>query len=73
MDEYFGMKVGDEITFRSPTRSGSRKATRKITGFRDYGAVTVTKYHGWTDFAVKLDEIISHKGNTFYFYEETPE
>ena len=72
MDEYFGMKVGDEITFRSPTRSGSRKATRKVTGFRDYGAVTVTRFHGWKDFAVKLEEIISHKGAALEIKEATP-
>ena len=58
-DTYFGISIGDEITFRSPTRSGTRKATRKVTGFRAYGAVTVTQYHGWKNFAVKLDEIIS--------------
>lgn len=58
------INVGDEIVFKSPTRSGYRKAKRKITGFRDYGpdvakCATVTQYHGWKDFAVKLDEIIS--------------
>ena len=61
--EFFGITIGDTITFRSPTRSGNRKATRKVIGFDNYGfgryGVLVTSYSGWTGFAVKLDEIIS--------------
>ena len=67
METLLNMKIGDYITFKSPTRSGTKKATRKITGFRDYGdfdkAVLVTQYHGWKKFAVRLDEIISVNSN----------
>lgn len=67
MERFLNMKIGDYITFKSPTRSGNRKATRKITGFREYDefdtVVLVTQYHGWKDFAVKPYEIISVHAN----------
>ncbi len=53
------VQVGDLITFLSHTRSGSRKAARRVT--KVYGpdqSVCVTKYHGWKNFRVRRDEII---------------
>lgn len=51
------VNVGDEIEFKSATRSHCRKAIRKVTACQD-GRVTVTKYHTWTNFAVRENEII---------------
>ena len=57
------LKVGDDLTFRAPGRSGRRKATRKVSGFRrtDSGviyAVNVKQYGGRIDFPVRPREII---------------
>ena len=50
-------KIGDTIVFKSPTRDGTRKAIRKING--TYGGKYPTvRYNGWSNFAVKLNEII---------------
>lgn len=51
--------IGDRITFRAVTRSGAAKATRTVTGVKRSGRVTVTRYHGWANFLVRADEIIS--------------
>ena len=58
------IKTGDLVTFRSATRSHCRKAVRAVTGFRWNESrmshdVTVTRYHGWKDFVVHCDEILS--------------
>lgn len=57
------LEVGDDLTFKAACRSGCRKATRKVSGFRrdDLGvifAVNVKSYQGWTDFAVLRREVI---------------
>ena len=60
------IKIGDLITFRSPTRSGTTKAKRKVTAFwtdhsRGSKGVHVTKFHGWNDFVVFEHEILEHE------------
>ena len=60
------IKIGDLITFRSPTRSGTTKAKRKGTAFwtdhsRGSKGVHVTKFHGWNDFVVFEHEILEHE------------
>lgn len=52
------IKVGDRITFKSPTRYSFRKATRVVNGFL-WGRPTV-RFGGWADFAVRPWEIIEH-------------
>jgi len=54
---------GDTITFKSMVRSGNIKAVRKVTGHytlegKNTGQVSVTKFHGWTDFIVRPHEIL---------------
>lgn len=57
------MHVGDLLTFKAATRDSYRKATRKITGFDNYGRPLV-RYAGWSDFIVQPCEIVSvSKGN----------
>lgn len=60
------IKIGDLITFRSPTRSGNIKARRKVTAFwtdhsRGSKGVHVTKFHGWDNFVVFEHEILEHE------------
>lgn len=52
------MQIGDLLTFKAATRSHYRKATRPIRGFDKLGRPMVA-YHGYRDFVVQLDEIIS--------------
>lgn len=57
------INIGDRLTFKSPTRSGARKATRLVSGFADYPepwgeCVTVNRFEGWSNFVVKQSEII---------------
>jgi hypothetical protein len=59
MFEETPIKVGDRITFRSPTRAyGNAKATRVVTGF--WRGEPTVRYHGWGDFIVHNREIIDH-------------
>lgn len=52
------MHGGDLLTFKAATRCDYKKATRKITGFDNYGRPLV-RYAGWADFIVQPKEIIS--------------
>lgn len=54
------MRVGDLLTFKAATRCSYAKATRKITGFDEYGRPLV-RYAGWHGFIVQPREIISCK------------
>jgi hypothetical protein len=51
------IKVGDYVTFKAATRTHYRKATRKVVGLSESGPRV--GYHGWPDFIVRWDEIIS--------------
>jgi hypothetical protein len=57
-DQLMQITVGCYVTFKSPTRDGCRKATRKVTGFDSVGRALVA-YRGYRDFVVKDSEIIS--------------
>lgn len=54
------VEVGDRIVFKSPTRSGTTKAERKVNGFWMNGFPTV-RFQGWGDFVVKPSEILEVK------------
>lgn len=62
------IKVGDRITFRSPTRDGCRTATRVVNGFYagDTSLPTV-RYNGWAKFAVRQWEITLVNGELYTF------
>ena len=49
------IKIGDKITFKAPTRSHYRKATRVVSGI---SPLCVKKYHGWQNFIVQPHEVI---------------
>lgn len=51
------IKIGDSITFRAVTRGGSPKLTRVVNGF--WSGNPTVRAHGWPDFVVRHDEIIS--------------
>jgi hypothetical protein len=52
------MKPGDLLTFKSATRSHYKQATRVIVSV-DYLGRPCVRYHGWDNFVVHFDEIIS--------------
>jgi hypothetical protein len=61
------MRVGDLLTFKAATRASYRKATRKITGFDNYGRPLVS-YAGWQGFIVQPKEIISVERAKWTFF-----
>jgi hypothetical protein len=52
------IEIGDKVLFQSPTRSHCRKAIRTVTGKTPNGFIRVSKYHGWTGFIVRHDEVL---------------
>lgn len=50
-------KIGDSIKFKAATRSHYKVAVRRVTGYYANG-YTVTRYHGWSDFCVRADEVL---------------
>ena len=51
------VKIGDRLTFCSPTRWGPKRATRVVTGF--YNDKPTVRYGGWGNFIVEPHEIIA--------------
>ncbi len=49
-------KIGQRITFKSPTRSGNLKATRIING--TFGSLPTVRFNGWVNFIIRQNEII---------------
>jgi len=49
-------KIGQIITFKSPTRSGNIKAKRIING--SFKGLPTCRFNGWVDFVVRENEII---------------
>ena len=52
------IEIGDRITFRAATRDGNRKMTRVVNGFWLDGTMPTVRAHGWSNFIVRLHEII---------------
>ena len=50
-------KIGQRITFKSPTRCGNFKATRIING--TFNGLPTVKFNGWDSFIIKENEIIN--------------
>lgn len=48
--------IGDSITFKAPTRSHFKTATRKVVRIDPMGRPQV-RYHGWDDFVVQWSEV----------------
>ena len=55
------IKEGDDLTFKSWTMYGSRKATRKVKQIDSSGRPRV-RYDGWDNFQVRWNEVISING-----------
>lgn len=53
------IEIGDYIVFKAATRSGYTKARRKVNGFWGMTDMPTVGYHGWSNFAVRRDEIIA--------------
>ncbi len=61
--QFANLEIGDTIEFKSPSRYGTRKATRKVTGFiMMWGHRSLThvmvRYEGSPCFYVRASEII---------------
>lgn len=54
------IKLGDIITFKSPTRDGARKARRVVVGFTHHGYPEV-RYNGWDRFVVYPREVMGRE------------
>jgi hypothetical protein len=52
------IKIGDRIKFKSPTRNGSFSTWRKVNGFWGNTNMPTVRFEGWSNFAVKIHEII---------------
>ena len=52
------IKIGDRIKFKSPTRNGSISVWRKVNGFWSPTKMPMVRFNGWSNFVVKLSEII---------------
>jgi hypothetical protein len=50
-------KLGQRITFKSPTRDGCIKATRVING--SFRGLPTCRFNGWNAFVVREHEIIN--------------
>ena len=49
-------KIGQRITFKSPTRCGNFKATRIING--TFNGLPTVRFNGWINFVIRQNEII---------------
>ena len=59
------IKIGDTIKFKSATRDGNKSVTRKVNGFWMGGDLPTVIYNGWSNFAVRLNEISELNGEDF--------
>ena len=68
VEQFYGCRVGDRLTFKAATRWSCAKATRKVNGFYNLYAddgctirdkYPTVRYGGWPDFVVRPYEIIS--------------
>lgn len=51
------IKPGDNITFKSPTRDGCKKATRKVSKVLPDRTICVVQFNGWRNFQVMPHEV----------------
>ena len=52
------IEVGDRIKFKAMTRWNCGTVWRKVNGFWLDTSRPTVRYGGWSDFAVRLDEIL---------------
>jgi len=50
--------IGDSIKFKAPTRNSNKAVWRKVNGFWGDTNMPTVRFEGWSDFAVKIHEII---------------
>lgn len=50
------LAIGDSITFKAATRSDFKRVRRKVVGI-DAAGRPMVRYHGWSDFVVRWDEV----------------
>jgi hypothetical protein len=52
------IQIGDSIKFKAPTRNSNKAVWRKVNGFFGYTTMPTVRFEGWSNFAVRLNEII---------------
>ncbi len=52
------IEIGDRIKFKSATRNSNNAVWRRVLGFWGDTSMPTVRYEGWSDFVVKLSEII---------------
>jgi hypothetical protein len=52
------IQIGDSIKFKAPTRNSNKAVWRKVNGFFGYTTMPTVRFEGWSNFVVRLNEII---------------
>ena len=52
------IEIGDRIKFKSATRGSNNTVWRKVNGFWADTPMPTVRYEGWSNFAVRLGEVI---------------
>ena len=58
MNEVEKIEVGDRIKFKAATRNSYNAVWRKVNGFWANTLMPTVRFEGWSNFAVRLGEII---------------
>jgi hypothetical protein len=58
MNKIEKIEVGDRIKFKAATRNSYNAVWRKVNGFWADTSMPTVRYEGWSDFAVRLGEVI---------------
>ena len=58
MNEVEKIEVGDRIKFKAATRNSFNPVWRRVNGFWGNTSMPTVRFEGWSDFAVRLGEII---------------
>ena len=52
------IEIGDRIKFKSATRNSNNAVWRKVNGFWPNTSMPTVRFEGWSNFAVRLGEVL---------------
>ena len=52
------IEIGDRIKFKSATRCSNKAVWRKVNGFWGDTSMPTVRFEGWSNFAVRLGEVL---------------
>ena len=58
MNKINKIKVGDRIKFKAATRNSYNAVWRQVNGFWGNTSMPTVRFEGWSNFAVKISEVI---------------